>query len=67
MASPITTFRKACELGKRKVAASREVPLPKLDSLDVPRWKKIMYKGGEKEKLERLEAYKPHDLGEVAA
>jgi hypothetical protein len=32
--------------------------------LNVPQQKKILYNRGEKEKLEELEAYKPHDLAE---
>jgi hypothetical protein len=50
MASPITIFRKACELEKHKVAAPKEVPVAEKNPLDVPQWKKIMYNGGERGK-----------------
>jgi hypothetical protein len=64
MASPITIFRKAWELRKHKVAALRDVPMTEQNLLGAPQRKKVLYNGGEKEKLEELETCKPHDLAE---
>jgi hypothetical protein len=50
MASPITIFRKACELEKHKVVASGEVPKAEQKPLDIPQRNKLLYNRGEKEK-----------------
>jgi hypothetical protein len=50
VASPITIFRKACELEKHKVVASGEVPKSEQNPLDIPQRKKLLYNRVEKEK-----------------